>query len=275
MVDDPYLFGRIAAANALSDVYAMGGKPLLAMNLLCFPSCLSTAVARDILAGGQSMAAEAGIVIAGGHSIQDNEPKYGMCVTGLVNPARLWANRGAQPGDQLILTKPLGSGILVTAAKGDLLDMNGLEPAVRVMTQLNRRAAEIAAGFTIHACTDITGFGLIGHALEMAEGSDVTLRIFGRDVPLIAGAAELAQMGIIPAGAYNNRAHAGERIEIADELPLEISDICCDPQTSGGLLLAVAAEDATRLLSALQAELPDCRIIGRIETKSSHPLLLE
>lgn len=275
MVDDPYLFGQIAAANALSDVYAMGGRPITAMNLLCFPSCLDPAVARQILAGGQSKAAEAGAVVAGGHSIQDNEPKYGMCVTGLAHPRRILANCGAQPGDRLILTKPLGSGVLVTAAKGDVIDAAALQPAVAVMTRLNRRAAEIAAGFTIHACTDITGFGLLGHALEMAAGSGATLRLDSASLPLIAGARELARMGVIPAGAYTNRDHVGGQVAFADGLPQELADICFDPQTSGGLLLAVAEAEAEALLAALQAELPDCRIIGRAEAAGAYPLRLE
>ena len=262
MVDDPYLFGQIAAANALSDVYAMGGRPTHAMNLLCIPNCLSADEVQAILAGGYAKAAEAGTVIAGGHSIRDAEPKYGLCVSGFVDPRHILTNHGAHPGDRLLLTKPVGSGVLNTALKGGCITEAELEPAVKVMTTLNRRGAEIAAAFPVHACTDVTGFGLLGHCCEMVENSDVTLHLDSAAVPLIAGAYEMAAMGIIPAGAYTNRDYLQSRIQIGDEVPEARADLLFDPQTSGGLLFAVAAADAEPLLAALRAEIPEAAIIG-------------
>ena len=205
IVDDPYLFGQIAAANALSDVYAMGGVPRLAMNLLCVPNCLSLQTVRKILEGGHDKAVEAGCVIAGGHTIQDNEPKYGLCVTGFVHPDRILKNVGARPGDVLVLTKPLGSGVLTTAIKGGLCTDAQKAEVYMHMATLNARAGEaVAAADNVHACTDVTGFGLLGHSYEMAAGSDVTIVLEGSRLPLMGGARELASMGIIPAGAYRN-----------------------------------------------------------------------
>lgn len=262
MVDDPYLFGQVAAANALSDVYAMGGRPTHAMNLLCYPNCLSADEVGQILAGGYAKAAEAGAVIAGGHTIRDNEPKYGLCVSGVVHPDHILRNTGAKAGDWLILTKPLGSGVLNTARKGEVITDDQLEPAIRVMTTLNKRAAEIGAGFDLHACTDVTGFGLLGHAFEMVDGSELTLRLDHQSLPLIEGALDLAEMGIIPAGAYSNREYLEQRVLVDAGVPLAITDLCFDPQTSGGLLLAVGADQAEALLTALQAEIPEATCIG-------------
>ena len=262
MVDDPYLFGQVAAANALSDVYAMGGRPTHAMNLLCYPNCLSADEVGQILAGGYAKAAEAGAVIAGGHTIRDNEPKYGLCVSGVVHPDHILRNTGAKAGDWLILTKPLGSGVLNTARKGEVITDDQLEPAIRVMATLNNRAAEIGAGFDLHACTDVTGFGLLGHAFEMVDGSELTLRLDHQSLPLIEGALDLAEMGIIPAGAYSNREYLEQRVLVDAGVPLAITDLCFDPQTSGGLLLAVGADQAEALLTALQAEIPEATCIG-------------
>ena len=201
IVDDPFWFGQIAAANALSDVYAMGGRPAVAMNLLCVPGCLSQETIRKILEGGHQKAVEAGCVIAGGHTIQDNEPKYGLCVTGYVRPDRVLRNVGARPGDALVLTKPLGTGVLTTAAKADLLDAAQYDRLVHSMAQLNDKAAEAMLQCPeIHACTDVTGFGLLGHTDEMAAGSGVTIRIYSQRLSLLPGALELAEMGIIPPG---------------------------------------------------------------------------
>lgn len=262
MVDDPYLFGQIAAANALSDIYAMGGRPALAMNLLCYPDCLDVDVVSRILEGGYAKVAEAGAVIAGGHSISDPEPKYGLCVSGFIDPQRVLTNRGARAGDKLILTKPLGSGVLVTAAKGELIDEAGLLPAVEVMTALNRRSAEIAADYAIHACTDVTGFGLLGHTLEMLGHEDLGLIIESKAVPLIRQTYEMAEMGVIPAGAYTNRDYVGERVHVGAQVAPPLVDILYDPQTSGGLLLAVAPDEAADLLAALRQELPQAALIG-------------
>lgn len=253
MVDDPYLFGQIAAANALSDVYAMGGRPTHAMNLLCIPSCLDLNVAKEILAGGASKTMEAGCTIAGGHSINDNEPKYGLCVSGFVHPGKMLANSTAQAGDQLILTKAIGTGILTTAEKGGMLDAASLQAAVENMRTLNKYAAEAAEGFAIHACTDVTGFGLAGHVCEMAEGSGLTARLNAAETPLLPQAREMAEMGMIPAGAYRNRAYFAPKVAAEESVSVSDSDLLFDPQTSGGLLFAAAAADAERLTQRLAA----------------------
>ena len=251
VVDDPYTFGQIAAANALSDVYAMGGVPKLAMNLLAFPSCLPLEAVGEILAGGASKVAEAGAVIAGGHSIEDPEPKYGLCVTGLVHPHRVLTNSGGKEGDILVLTKPLGTGILTTAAKAELLEEGDYREMVAVMTTLNRAAAEAAVPLRPNACTDITGFGLMGHAKELAEGSGLTVELWPNRVPILPKALELARDGIIPAGAYRNLDFAGPEVERAGEFPQEVLDCLYDPQTAGGLLVSIPEDRAEELLRRL------------------------
>ena len=251
MVDDPFLFGQIAAANALSDIYAMGGRPTHAMNLLCFPNCLGLEVAGEILAGGADKAIEAGCTIAGGHSITDNEPKYGLCVNGLVDPRHILANSSARDGDILVITKALGTGILTTAYKGEMISEEELKPATDSMRTLNRKAAEAARGLDIHSCTDITGFGLAGHLCEMAEGSGLTAVVDTSSLPLLPKTVEMAQMGLIPAGAYRNRGHFGDKV-VLDGVPLELSDIMFDPQTSGGLMFAVSERDAQTLTHKLE-----------------------
>ena len=264
MVDDPYLFGQIAAANALSDVYAMGGRPTHCMNLLCFPNCLPVDVVGRIMEGGYSKVAEAGAVIAGGHSVSASEPMYGLCVSGFISPDKILANNGVRLGDKLILTKPLGSGIMVTAAKGGMVEEADMESVIAAMTQLNKRGAEIAADFEVHACTDITGFGLLGHTMEMIEGSGLGMELISAELPLLPKAFEMAEMGLVPAGAYRNREYVGEKARFADTVPVALQDIAFDPQTSGGLLLSVAAEDADALLQALRKEIPQAAIIGEI-----------
>ena len=266
IVDDPYTYGQIAATNSLSDVYAMGGVPTLAMNLLCAPSCLSNATLREILRGGHDKAVEAGCVIAGGHSVEDKEPKYGLCVMGLVHPDRIWRNIGAREGDVLVLTKPLGSGILATGAKAEMVSEEDYRAMVGYMSTLNRAAAEAArqAG-GVSACTDITGFGLVGHSYEMASGSGVTLRLYGGSLPIMSGARELAQMGIIPAGAYRNADYVGENLYTSG-VSQDIVDVACDPQTSGGLMLALPAENAGELLRIL----PDAVIVGEVCPRGEH-----
>ena len=273
IVDDPFWFGQIAAANALSDVYAMGGRPVVAMNLLCVPNCLSQETVRKILEGGHQKAVEAGCVIAGGHTIQDNEPKYGLCVTGYVHPDKVLRNVGARPGDALVLTKPLGTGVLTTAAKADLLEPEQYDRLVRSMAQLNAKAAEAMLQCReIHACTDVTGFGLLGHADEMAAGSGVTVRIYSRWLPLLPGALELAEMGIIPAGAYRNRDYVMPRLSIGENVPQARLDLISDPQTSGGLLIALPMEEAGALVDALRADCPDSAIVGTVFPKTDHTL---
>ncbi len=251
MVDDPYLFGQIAAANAISDVYAMGGTPVFALNLLCFPNCLDLEVAGEILAGGANKAMEAGCTIAGGHSITDDEPKYGMCVTGTVHPGRILANNTAREGDVLVMTKALGTGILTTAFKGEMIDEADLKPATDCMRTLNRYGAEAARGLRIHACTDITGFGMAGHLCEMAEGSGLTATVYGESLPILPRVAEMARMGMIPGGMYRNRKYFADRIDLSG-VREELGDIMLDPQTSGGLLFSVDEGDAQELLRRLQ-----------------------
>ena len=253
MVDDPYLFGQIAAANALSDIYAMGGTPTHAMNLLCFPNCLSLDIAGEILAGGADKAMEAGCTIAGGHSIADNEPKYGLCVSGIVDPKHILANSSARVGDVLVMTKSLGTGILTTAYKGGILSEAELSPATDSMRTLNRKAAEAAKGLDVHACTDITGFGLAGHACEMAEGSGLSVTLETGKLPILPKVLEMARMGLIPAGAYRNRDHFGDRIDLGG-IGTESADILFDPQTSGGLLFSVSEKDAPNHLARLKNE---------------------
>lgn len=265
VADDPYVFGQIAAANALSDVYAMGGEPKLALNLAAFPNCLDIEILGEILRGGADKVMEAGAVLAGGHTISDEEPKYGLCVTGFVHPQKMWKNYGAEPGDVLILTKPLGSGILSTAVKGELAAEKEIQEAVKAMTTLNKYAAELAHGFDVHSCTDVTGFGLAGHAMEMAKGSGKTLVINTEKLPVLSGAQEYAEMGLIPAGAYRNREYLEEDIE--SRICGWREDLLFDPQTSGGLLLAVTPETAGKLMEKLSGLELSSAVIGEVTEK--------
>lgn len=267
MVDDPFLFGQVAAANALSDVWAMGGKPVLALNLLCFPNCLGLEVAGQILAGGADKCREAGVIVAGGHSINDHEPKFGLAVSGFVDLDRLLANRSAHEGDLLVLTKALGTGILTSAHKGGILDDEGVKVATDSMITLNKLPIELARGLELHACTDVTGFSLMGHGCEMAEASGLTAYINSSDVPVMARAREMARMGLIPAGAYRNRDFFGPRVSISDEVPLDLSDVLFDPQTSGGLLLAMPDGDAGELVSRLRDAGQPAAIVGSMRAR--------
>lgn len=267
IVDDPYRFGQVAAANALSDVYAMGGKPLLAMNLVGFPiKTLDKSILRDILRGGLEKINESGALLVGGHSIEDTELKYGLSVTGIVHPDRVLLNSGARPGDQLLLTKPLGTGILSTAIKGGLAGLDTEELITEVMSTLNREAGVIMAETGAHGCTDITGFGLIGHLHEMASASGVAVTLHAAHVPVLPEVARLAAMGIIPEGAHKNKAFYQQFVTSGlDEFdPLEM--IFHDPQTSGGLLIAAAPANITVIADRLSASgYPlDFGIIGQI-----------
>ncbi|GAB6182241.1 selenide, water dikinase SelD [Desulfotomaculum defluvii] len=271
MVDDPYLFGQIAAANALSDIYAMGGTPLLALNIVCFPSCLAPEILGEILRGGADKVSEAGAIIAGGHSVQDDEPKYGLAVTGLVHPEKVFSNGSAQAGDLLILTKPLGTGIINTAIKADMVSKEIYDRAVNTMVTLNKDAAAAMVGIGASACTDITGFGFLGHAAEMAKASGLSLTVFAEEVPILPGVKELARMGIIPGGAYQNRKHLGESIFIEESVAREEVDILFDPQTSGGLLIAVQPKQANRLLKELHLRgVLDARVVGELKALTKH-----
>ena len=264
MVDDPFLFGQIAAANSLSDIYAMGGRPSHAMNLLCIPSCLGVEVAGQILAGGADKCVEAGCSIAGGHTINDDEPKYGLSVTGFVHPDRILTNSGAKPGDVLFLTKPLGIGILTTAQKAELLSEDGKQLAQRLMTTLNKSARDAMVPFRVHACTDVTGFSFLGHASEMAAGSDVQLRIDTAAIDLIPEALDFARMGILPAGMYRNRTFAEPMVD-AGSVELAVQDMLYDPQTAGGLLIACDPADADALFAALKDAVPSAQRVGTVQ----------
>ena len=267
IVDDPFTFGQIAAANALSDVYAMGGAPKLAMNLLCFPSCLPLEAVKAILEGGSSKVLEAGAVIAGGHSIEDKEPKYGLCVTGFARPEEILTNSGAREGDLLVLTKPLGTGILATAAKAGLLGAEEDRAMISLMTTLNRAAQEAMMAVRPHACTDVTGFGLLGHVNELAQGSGLTVELWGEAIPVAGRALELAREGIIPGGAYRNRDFLAGKVAVDGEVPLELADVLYDPQTAGGLLIAVGEERGEELVRRLADRGVPGRIIGAARGK--------
>ncbi len=254
IVDDPFDFGRIAAANALSDVYAMGGKPITAMNLVCFPvKEMDKKIMRDILRGGLEKIHEAGAALAGGHSIDDPELKYGLSVTGVVSPDKILTNSNARPGDGIILTKPIGTGILSTALKAGVASAELERLMTEVMATLNKRAAEVMVRFPVNACTDITGFGFLGHALEMAAASKVTMSIDVSKIPLLPEVRNLAGMGLVPAGSYANRNFCAPRLRHAERIDPIFLDILCDAQTSGGLFISAPARVAGELLADLRA----------------------
>ena len=267
MVDDPYLFGQIAATNALSDVYAMGGEPKLALNLLCVPDDMPKEAVHALLRGGYDKVYEAGAIITGGHSILDKEPKYGLSVTGFVHPEKMLTNSGAKPGDVLLFTKPLGIGILTTAAKADMASAESMTLAYKMMTTLNKSARDAMVKYRVHACTDVTGFGLLGHTYEMAQGSDVQITLQVDAIDLIPEALELARIGILPAGMYRNRKFAEAGVDVGD-VELAKQDMLYDPQTAGGLLMAVAPEDADALLEELKTAVPSAQRIGTVDAYS-------
>lgn len=275
IVDDPYEYGQIAAVNSLSDVYAMGGFPKLAMNILCIPENLPRDAVQGILQGGYEKVAEADAIITGGHTLKDSEPKYGLSVTGFAHPSEILSNSNAKPGDLLILTKALGTGILTTAAKSGLLSGADYRELVSSMTALNKYAAEIMKRFPVNSCTDVTGFGLMGHAFEMACGSGCTILFDSADIPTLKGAVEMAGMGIIPAGAYSNRAYLEGKVFISDVVPLAVSDVLFDPQTAGGLLISVPEKDGLKLLSALRDIIPVAEIIGSVIEYKDYKILIE
>lgn len=249
----------------------MGGRPTTAMNIVCFPNCLSIDILKEIMRGGAEKVKEAGAVLVGGHSIEDDEPKYGLSVMGLVRPDKVTANSGARVGDLLILTKPLGLGIINTAIKADMVDSNTYERAVFTMSYLNKDAGEAMNEVGVIGCTDITGFGLLGHALEMAQASNVSFEIFSDSLPIIKESVELAKMGIIPGGAYRNEAYISEKISFSDKVPQEIRDIMYDPQTSGGLLIAVSKDKADTLLEILSKNnKTEFSLIGKVIEKTEH-----
>ena len=274
VADDPYDFGQIAAANALSDVYAMGGVPKTALNIVAFPKNMDVEILGEILRGGADKVMEAGAVLAGGHTIQDDTPKYGLSVTGFVNPKKFWKNYGAQTGDKLILTKPLGAGIINTAIKADLVSEEARTAVLASMKLLNRSACEVFREFEIHACTDITGFGLGGHATEMAAASDRTIVIDTEKLPLFPDVEMYASMGLIPGGAYRNREYAN-KTGVKSSAVLWKEDVVFDPQTSGGLLAAVPEKDVPYIMEELNAAGLQAGVIGEVTDRQVWTLELK
>jgi selenide,water dikinase len=264
IVDNPYDFGQIAVANALSDVYAMGGKPLTALNIVCFPiKTLDVSVLRDILMGGIDKMLEAEVVLVGGHSVDDTELKYGLSVTGTVHPERLVSNSGARAGDKLILTKPLGTGIINTAAKVGLVGDETVARLTRSMAALNARASELMQAVGVHACTDITGFGLLGHVVTLARNSQVGIHFYADSIPFFPEASEFAAQGLCPGGLHSNREFYTGNVRISGKVPAAVQDVLFDPQTSGGLLICLEPEKAESLLVKLQQSgIEDAAIVG-------------
>jgi selenide,water dikinase len=269
IVDDPYTFGQIAVANALSDVYAMGGKPLTAMNLVCFPiKSLDISVLQDILRGGADKLREAGVVLVGGHSIDDVELKYGLSVTGTVHPKRLVTNAGAKAGDKLILTKPLGTGIISTAVKAGVVNEETVAKLTRCMATLNDKASSVMQEVGVHACTDITGFGLLGHAIQVAENSPVGIELHLASIPYFPEVIQFAQQGLCPGGLYRNKDFYSNRVEFINPIPEYMQYILFDAQTSGGLLISLSPRKAELLLDRLQqAGVEDAVSIGEVVSK--------
>ncbi len=274
MVDDPYVFGQIAATNALNDVYAMGGRPLLAMNIVCFPECGEMEVLGQILAGGLDKLKEAGALLMGGHTVDDNEPKYGLAVTGLVHPDRIIGNNGAQPGDMLILTKPLGSGVITTAIKAEMASLEAAAEAVSWMSTLNRAAAEAMQETGAHAATDITGFGLAGHLMELAAASRVDLEVDINRLPFMQGTLEYAAMGLIPAGAYRNRDHVISRVVFRGQTDPVMSDLIFSPETAGGMLIALEQSQAEKLKAELTRVNCPAWVVGRVMESGEGRLII-
>ena len=275
IVDDPYHFGRIAAANALSDVYAMGGRPLTALNILCYPIEMGPEILADILRGGMEKVEEAGAVVVGGHSVKDKELKFGISVTGIVDPRRVVTNGGAQNGDCLILTKPLGTGLITTGIKAGVVDEDLTRIVIESMARLNREAAELMLAHGVHAATDITGYGLLGHAFEMADASGVTLVFDSSTLPLLPHVLELAAKKMIPGGANANRDCLEGRVRIADSVEADLEAVLFDPQTSGGLLIALPPDQVdTYLADAAKKDIPAVRI-GHAVARTDIELVVE
>lgn len=268
VVDDPYLFGQIAAANALSDIYAMGGTAKVAMNIVAFPNCLSPSVLGDIMKGGADKVAESGALLIGGHSIQNDVPLYGLSVTGFVHPEKIQKNYGAKEGDILIITKQVGTGVVSTAAKVDMASKEACEEAIKVMTTLNRLPKEIMDNYPVHACTDVTGFGLLGHGVEMAEPSEVSFELYADEIPYVTESMSLAEMGMIPEGAYKNKKYFDSKVDLSGVKEV-YGDLLFDPQTSGGLLYAVEAKYGEEIIKALKGSslATEVAIIGKVVPK--------
>jgi selenide, water dikinase len=277
IVDDPYKFGQIAAANALSDVYAMGGVPKTAMNLVAFPiKDMDISVLRQIIQGGLDKMKEAGVVLIGGHSVEDKELKYGLSVTGFIHPDRILTKNNLKTGDRLILTKPLGTGIINTAIKGGLATTEIIDTVTHLMATLNRDAAEIMKDYPVHACTDITGFGLLGHIAEMVIDTGFSVKLTSKTIPIISEALEYAGMGLVPAGTYNNREFRECMVDFAPSVNRLVQDILFDPQTSGGLLMCVERESADELLDKLKGKgMDSAAIIGDVATEPKERIIVK
>jgi selenide,water dikinase len=270
ITDDPYEFGQIAAANSLSDVYAMGGTPITVMNIVCFPSCdLDEEILAQTLKGGQDKINESGAILVGGHSVDDSEFKYGLSVTGIVHPEKVLTNSRAQVGDAIILTKPIGTGIMSTAIKAKLAEKNHIQESVAVMSMLNKAAAQVMTGFEVHACTDVTGFGLAGHLLEIAKGSKKRITLYSDKVPLLENVMVFANMGLVPAGAHKNRAFFKDLTQVDPAMDRAVLDLMFDPQTSGGLMVCLKKEDAGLCVSQMGKKGINARIIGEVTRDSS------
>lgn len=277
IVDDPYYFGQIAAANALSDIYAMGGVPRTAMNLVAFPiKEMDISVLRQIIQGGLDKMGEAGVVLVGGHSVEDSELKYGLSVTGFIHPDRVLTKQNLNRGDRLILTKPLGTGIINTAIKGGLASAAIIETVTRVMATLNRDAAAVMDRFPVHACTDITGFGFLGHLAEMVVDSGFGVRIDLSSIPILPETVSYAAMGLVPAGAHRNKEFRVPMVEFASSVDAIMQDVLFDPQTSGGLLISVAADRADELLAALKKKgILDAAIVGEVISEPKEKIIVK
>jgi selenide,water dikinase len=265
IVDDPYAYGAIAAANALSDLYAMGAKPFMALNVAAMPDDLPADIMREIFRGGAEKAREAGVVVAGGHTVKDAEPKYGLVALGLCPPDRLMTKRGSRPGDVLVLTKPLGFGVTTTALKAGQADAADVATAIDWMTRLNEKASALAVRFGVRSATDVTGYGLLGHGLEMAQASAARLRLHLRSIPILRGARSYAERGFVPGGTEDNQRHFGPRVRFEDGIDAASRVILFDAQTSGGLLLSVPAPEAAALLREARAEGVNAWPIGVVE----------
>ena len=269
IVDEPYMFGQIAAANSLSDVWAMGGEPAVALNIVGFPNCLDPAILGDILAGGAAKVKEAGAVLVGGHSVQDDEPKYGLCVSGFVHPDKIFKNYGCRPGDILVLTKQIVSGVVNTAIKAEMASPSAIREAQTVMASLNKKGKRVVEKYNVSACTDITGFGLLGHCVEMASASEVTFELNVKDIAYLADAIDYAKMGLVPAGAYKNRGYSIGKVDVGSVEECYL-DLLYDPQTSGGLLISVSPEEYDAMMRDFKAANMDTTVsvIGKVSPKS-------
>ena len=274
IVDDPFVYGQIAATNSLSDIYAIGGRPMSALSIVAFPAKGDPEVLGEIMRGGYEKMLEADCALLGGHSIADDEVKFGYAVTGAIDPARILTNSAALPGDSLILTKRIGTGVITTALKRGLARQDHVDGAVASMLDLNRTACEVMLEYPVHGCTDITGFGLLGHAREMAQGSGVTIDIYNTEIEFLPGALEYSRQGAIPGGLNNNREFISCSVQFAAPIPEEVETLLYDPQTSGGLLIAVAPEAATALAGALGAAGVDARMVGGVRPRDSAAIVV-